>query len=85
MSELDFTALDTVIVVQYTCRTCRVVNREVSVKARKEGEELIVWIEGVRTAVYLDHRALSPFCTSVECDLKIPAPEGQPIGTPQRQ
>lgn len=69
--------------VRYKCK-CMQDERELQVAERAEGDDVIVWMEGVvALAVSNDHRQLSPNCRETTMEyLKIPLPEGSPqIGT----
>lgn len=58
----------------YTCKSCGLVNRPVTVRARHGTEEDVVkWVQGVCTpALQMDHLNISPFCRSPVVDLKLP-------------
>lgn len=62
--------------VLYTCQACGIVKRPVTVRCRRETEDLMAWMGLVQRRVGDDHRSQSPTCHSSKCDLMIPAPEG---------
>jgi hypothetical protein len=62
--------------VQYTCFTCALTDRTVSVREREPSEDVVAWVEFVRREVARDHLRVSPRCVSRHCDLKIPLPHG---------
>lgn len=58
--------------VQYSCKVCKTVEREVQVRVRGKLETVNGWLEAVRATVGRDHSRQLPLCHSKVCDLKIP-------------
>jgi len=53
----------------------------VTVAHRKEGEDVVTWMEHVQVRVYFDHAAKMSLCTSL-VDVKIPVEDDKGIGMP---
>lgn len=58
--------------VLYTCYRCKTKDQIVKVRQRGTDEDILLWIEYVRSAVGEDHANYAPFCGFDICDLKIP-------------
>lgn len=60
--------------VRYTCHRCAAKERMLEVRARREDEDVVEWVQGVvMTAVAYDHGAFN--CDSTKVDLKIHLPK----------
>jgi hypothetical protein len=72
--------------IVYTCRHCGINEREIRVRERTVGEDVVAWMHHVQESVGNDHWQTSPACRSEHCDLKIPlANKDTPIGRAIRQ
>lgn len=56
----------------YACHTCGLADREISVRERGAGEDVVMWMRCVQVDVSADHVIASPRCDGGVFDLKIP-------------
>lgn len=72
------------VTIRYQCSLCKSGWREVIVRARREDEDVVAWVETVAlVGVGHDHNSRSPECSSLQVDLMVPAPKDKYIGAPQ--
>lgn len=57
--------------IKFSCHLCGLKDYVVYVKPRKEEQDLMNWMEGVKGAIYHVHRQVKPHCKSEQVDLKI--------------
>jgi hypothetical protein len=70
---------DMYVEARYTCNNikCKCRDVPVQVKARGDNEDLLSFVNRVRTAVYLDHLNNSDNCDEMLAELKLPVgPDG---------
>lgn len=66
------TAVAVAVPIFWTCHTCGVVERELRVRERQAGEDVLVWMRCVQVDVSTDHAIASKRCKGYKFDLKIP-------------
>lgn len=74
------------LTVLYTCDSCGVSDRGVSVAAREADEDVVAWVGQVAVLVGRDHARVSPDChVETLTNLKIPVSGADHIGGVTKQ
>jgi C4-type Zn-finger protein len=68
------------ITTMYSCHKCGLKDREVTVRERYAGEEVMSWVNHTVALIAADHAKVSPRCriTSLS-EIKIPVPAGTSV------